>query len=106
VTTQSSVDQIKQSLEGTFRGAELHPIQSSMLDSGPQAAVELLAEKKGIGGLWAVQVYVFDNGDQRQVKLVALGDRGLSRAWGGMRNTASLAKSLKIAERAAAAINA
>jgi hypothetical protein len=107
VTTSSDVDRIKGCLSEVFRGATIEPLQSStggLLDSGPVAAVELLAEKKTIGGIWAVQVFVFDQGHQRQVKFIALGDSGASRAFHGIKNTASLSKSVKIAEQAAAAL--
>ncbi len=106
-TTAVSIEQIKQALQDVFRGAELKPLQSNtggLLDSGPKAEVELLAEKKGMAGSWAVQVYVFNQGNQRQVKLVALGDAGMSRAFGGVKNTVSLSKSVKVAEQAAAAV--
>ena len=104
--TSKSVDQIKQVLQAALKGADLSPIQSStggLLDAGPQAAVELLAEKKGLGGVGSIQVYVFESA-QRQVKIVALGDGGMSRAFGGVKNTASLGKSVKMAEQVLAAI--
>lgn len=46
-----------------------------------------------IGGYWAVQAYVQDQGTHRYVELVALGQPLHERALAGARNTVSLTKS-------------
>lgn len=106
-TTEQSVDSIKHALQGAIGKAEVGPIRSEhggLLDAGPRPAVEIVIEKRGLGGVGAVQVYVFDHDAHREVTLVALGDGGLSRAIGGARATASLGKSVKMAEAIAAAL--
>lgn len=44
----------------------------------------------GGGKYWAVQVYVFDEGNRRRVELVVVGDSGLSRALKGGKNATSM----------------
>jgi hypothetical protein len=105
--TSTPVTQIKRVLADVFKGANLGPIESStngLLDSEPPADIELVADKQTITGAWAVQVFVTDRAQHREVTLVALGDSGASRAFHGIKNTLSLSKSIRLAEKAAAAI--
>ncbi|MGW6279918.1 hypothetical protein [Kribbella sp. NPDC055071] len=105
--TSTPVARIKQILADVFRGANLSPIQSNtngLLDTEAPADVELVADKQTLTGAWAVQVYVFDREQHREVTLIALGDRGASRAFHGIGNTVSLSKSIRVAEQAATAI--
>ncbi|GAB2568560.1 hypothetical protein [Kribbella endophytica] len=105
--TSTTVPQIKRVLADVFRGANLGPIESStngLLDTEAPADVELVADKRTITGAWAVQVFVFDREQHREVTLIALGDGGASRAFHGIKNTLSLSKSVRVAEEAAAAI--
>lgn len=104
LVTAATLDQIKMALQGAFKGAEFSPLRSTtggLLDVGSPADIELLAQREGVGGAWAVQVYAWDRGADRTVSLVALGDGGFSRSMHGMRNTVSLSKSVKKAREAA-----
>lgn len=108
VVTRKAVDQIKRGFQEPLARVSLKPLSSAsggFLDAGPTANVEFLGEKSSpLGGTAAVQVYVFDDGEQRTVTLVALGDGGISRAVGGVKNTMSLSKSIALAERLAATV--
>lgn len=77
--------------------AEIGPISSTVLDE--RADLDFLAQRKGLTGHSAVQFFVFDRGETREVHIVALGDGGMSRAWGGLKNTLSLTKSTQWADQ-------
>ncbi|AIY03018.1 hypothetical protein ART_3419 [Arthrobacter sp. PAMC 25486] len=83
--------------------ADIGPVNSTVLDE--RADLEFLAQRKGLAGHAAIQFYVFDRGALREVHIVALGDAGLSRAWGGVKNTLSLSKSTQWAEQVRDALN-
>lgn len=102
VTTPLTIGQIKSALKKPIGRADVLPVQGGVLDE--PADLELLVEKKTLGGVAAVQVYAFDDGDNRRVVFVALGQSGLGRAFGGIKNTASLTKSVAFAQEMAATL--
>lgn len=101
--TEMTVGQIKQCVQPVMAKADIGPINSSVLDEG--ADLEFLAQKKGLTGHSAIQFFVFDRGGTREVQVVALGDGGMSRAWGGIKNTLSLSKSTQWAEQVVEALS-
>lgn len=99
--TPRSVEDLGRALSRSLSSlkSEAQPIIS---DSGAlsgfddRAEIEVVADGQTLlGGMWAVQIYVFDHGLEREVALVALGDGGFARAWAGARNSVSLAASVK-----------
>lgn len=100
--TTRSVADLGRALQTAFanaRAESIDPIQSgsgALSSFDDRADIEVVGHGGSLlGGMWAVQVYVHDQGDFREVQLVAIGDSGLSRAWHGARNTASLSLSTK-----------
>lgn len=97
------VGTLKQIVRGAVGNAEISPVQFDALDDPPDLAV--LVEKGSLlGGSSAIQIHVNDEGDHRLVAIVALGNSGFERAWGGARNTVSLGGSKKLAAAVALAI--
>lgn len=101
-TTTKSVPEIGRALQAAFAAAKVDSIDDIVSGSGAlsgfddRASIEVVGSGGSLlGGQWAVQVYVHDRGDAREVVLVALGDGGFTRAWNGARNTASLSLSTK-----------
>ncbi len=101
-TTTKSVAEIGRALQAGFAAAKAASIDDIVSGSGAlsgfddRASIEVVGSGGSLlGGQWAVQVYVHDHGDAREVTLVALGDGGFTRAWNGTRNTASLPLSTK-----------
>ncbi|MFI5935338.1 hypothetical protein [Actinoplanes sp. NPDC051494] len=66
--------------------------------------ISLLASRKGPTGVWGVRLYLMDHDDRREIHFEALGDGGFSRAFHGIKNTFSLAKSFTRAEAIAAVV--
>lgn len=102
LTTQLSVRDVGKTLQGAFARVKAESVEDVVSGSGAlsafddRAAIEVVAQGGSLmGGQWAVQVYVNDRGDHREILLVALGDSGLTRAWHGARNTGSLSLSIK-----------
>jgi len=101
-TTSASVAELGRALQNAFAAAKAASIEEVTSGSGAlagfddRASIQVVGMGASlVGGTWAVQVYVHDRGDTREVTLVALGDGGLTRAWNGARNTASLSLSTK-----------
>ena len=100
--TAKSVPEIGRALQDVLRAANaqsIDPVQSgsgALSEFDDRADIEIVAEGQSLlGGRWVVQAYVFDQGHQRVVKLIALGDGGFSRAMNGARNTVALGGSIK-----------
>lgn len=55
-------------------------------------------------GSWAVQLYVFDEGNLRRAELYAVYHSGLSRAWAGTQNTYSRSAGVKKAQEVIGAL--
>jgi len=96
-----SVQAIGRELQGIFaslKAGSVEPLQST---SGALAAfddsadIEIVASGASFTSMWAVQVYVWDYEDYREVAVVALGDGGLTRAMVGARYTTSLGNSIR-----------
>lgn len=81
--TNLTVSQIKQRVQSVLGKAEIGPIQSTVLDE--RADLEFLAQRKGLAGHSAIQLFVYNRGHMRDVQVVALGDSGVSRALGGLK---------------------
>ncbi len=100
--THRSVTELGRALQGVLSHVKAQSISEVESTSGALAAfddraeIQILAQGQSLlGGQWAVQVYVFDRGEHREVILVALGDGGFARAFNGARNTLSLGGSVK-----------
>lgn len=109
--TTKSVQEIGRALQNALAHAKAGSIEEIESSSGALAAfddrgsIEIVAQGQTLlSGQWAVQVYVYDHGESREVQLVALGDGGFTRAWNGAANTASLSTSVKKRDAIAAAI--
>lgn len=59
------------------------------------ADIEIVAQGVDLGTLWSVQIYVVDEGETREVTLVALGDGALTRITASAHNSMSLTKSIR-----------
>lgn len=101
--THLSIPDIKFRISPILEKAKIAPVTSSLIDE--PAALSFLAERLGMVTQWAVQFYVFDRGDHREICIVALGDGGFSRAFNGIKNTVSLSKSTQVAEQLAAELS-
>ncbi|GAB2559475.1 hypothetical protein [Leucobacter ruminantium] len=102
---RSSLDvgSLRQIVRAACGNATISPVQFDALDDPSDLAV--LVEKNGlIGGSSAIQVHVNDEGDHRLLAIIALGDSGFARAWGGARNTVSFGGSKKLAATLADAV--
>lgn len=95
-STILSVTEIRQRIQPALARAEIRKLKANALHV--PADLEFLAETRGLRGQAAIQVLVFDHGDIREVQVTALGDGGMARAWGGVKNTLSLSKSIQLAE--------
>ncbi|KQQ07599.1 hypothetical protein [Rathayibacter sp. Leaf296] len=94
---------LKQIVRMACGNAEISPVRFDALEDAPDLAV--LVEKNSLlGGSSAVQIHLNDEGDHRLIGIVALGNSGLERAWGGARNTVSLTGSRKLAAAVADAV--
>ncbi|MDT0158205.1 hypothetical protein Q9R19_11265 [Microbacterium sp. ARD32] len=68
-----------------------------------RADIQIVAEGQTfMTGQWAVQIYVSDEGAQRAITLIALGDSGFSKAMNGAKNSAWLSTSIKKRDEIAA----
>lgn len=67
------------------------------LDSFDRTAdIAVAVQGKGkLSSAWAVQIYVYDEGDHRKIELIALGDSGFQRAMMGVQSSVSLSKSME-----------
>jgi hypothetical protein len=96
-----SVQDLGRALQGVLarcKAASIEQIESgsaALSAFDDRADIQVIAEGASMAGLWAVQIYVLDAGTAREVSAVALGQGGFARAWGGVRNTASLGISIK-----------
>ena len=87
---------IKQIVRDAVGDAEISPVQFDVLDDPSDLAVAV--RKHGfLSGYSAIQVLVDDEDDRRLISVIALGDSGAARAWGGAANTVSLSGSRKLA---------
>lgn len=92
-------------LDGHRATVEPLTVSNNPLDQfDAQPAVALLASHKGAMGAWGVRVFLMDHDQRRAVRLEALGDSGLSRAFHGIKNTFSMSRSVAKAEALAAVI--
>lgn len=112
-TSAASVATIGRALQAACRAVGAEEIGAIESDSGAlaqfddRADIEVFAAGSSLfSGQWGVQVYVVDEGEIRRILLVAMGDSGLARAWGGTSNTASLGLSTKKRDQMAAALRA
>ena len=98
---RSAADAINRAL--TRAGArDIGPVTQSSnplekLDEPP--AIELYANKIGMMGGWAVQVYIWDRGDYLDIGLRALGNSGFGTAMHGLRDEAQIGKSEAVVAR-------
>ncbi|SMH50551.1 hypothetical protein SAMN06295885_3575 [Rathayibacter oskolensis] len=109
--TEKSVQTLGRTLQDALaraRAASIGPIQSgsgALSQFDDKADIEVVAQGRGlVGGSWAVQVFVRDTGQKRNVELVALGDSGMARVMDGYRNSISLQASVKKRDEIAAAL--
>src|SRR5690348_6579549 len=89
------------------RRVEFGTIQN---EDDPVASVEVQPDFSAFAshdkkiGSWAVQLYVFDEGNSRRVELHAVYHSGLSRAWAGTQNTYSRSAGVKKAQEVIGAL--
>ena len=102
LTTDMVVQQIGRALQSAFGKAKAESIEDITSASGAlsnfddRAIIEVVGQGSSLmAGHWAVQAYVFDRGESREIVLIALGDGGFTRAMNGGANTLSLARSIK-----------
>lgn len=106
-----TVDEIARILQDVLTHLKASSIQKISSGTGAlemfddRADIQVVAQGVDFTAFWAVQVYVLDEGNSRNIMLVALGDSGFSRAMGGLRNTVSLTKSIKKRDSIATALN-
>lgn len=70
------------------------------------ADIAVVGQRATLTSIWAVHVYLYDMGENCGVELVALGEGGFTRAFHGVRNTASLTKSVQKMDALVAALRA
>ena len=101
---QTVAQQLKASVK------ELQSTSGGLAQFDDHADIEVLFEGKnfmgslGGGKYWAVQIYVYDEGDRRRVELVVVGDSGLARALKGGVNATSMGAGRSKREQIAAAL--
>lgn len=108
-TTSRSVAELGRLLQDAMRNVKAQSVEPVQSDSGALAAfddhadIEVVAHGRSslLGGWWVVQVFVLDDGSERIVNVIALGDGGFARAMGGARSTVSIAASVKTANQIA-----
>lgn len=100
IDTGLSIDDIKLALQPALKGCDVDALESGgILDVASGASVEFVATKAALlTGIAAVQVFIFD-GARREVRLIALGNTTAGRVMGGAKHTASLSKSVALAQR-------
>jgi hypothetical protein len=106
-----SVADIGRTMQAALAAAKARSIDQIQSSSGALAAfddradIEVVAQGQGfMSGGWAVQIYVFDEGERRRVSLIALGDGGFTRAMAGATNSVSLSASKKKRDQLANAL--
>ena len=106
-----TVPEIGRALQGALAQVKAQSIDEITSNSGAlsgfddRASIEIVAGGQTLmSGQWAVQVYVYDHGHLREIRLIALGDGGFTRAWNGAANTASLSTSIKKRDAIAASL--
>ena len=105
--TVKEIGQILQNVFGQLKASSIEQIDSGSgaLDQfSDRADIQVVAQGVDFMNMWAVQVYVVDDGDTRLVELVALGDGGFTRVMAGSRNTTSISKSIKKRDAVAEAL--
>lgn len=102
--TALMIAQIKQVLSSPLRKGSIEPVQFDALSEPPDLALEIT--KFSLTSGQRLQIGVDDAGRHRFVTIVALGDGGLTRVLGGIRNTISFGASMKWAEEVVDALQA
>lgn len=102
--TAMSVRDLGGAANAFFAGekAEVSPIQmgNNPLDAlEQQADIAVVGRRRALTSMWAVHLYVFDEGDKRRVKVIALGDGAGAKFMNGSRNSLSMAKSTEAARK-------
>jgi hypothetical protein len=103
--TKLTVKEIGRTLQDVLARLKASSIKQISSGSGAleafddRADIQVVASGADFTALWAVQIYVVDRNNVREVMLVALGDSILSRAMGGARNTTSPSKSISKREK-------
>jgi len=96
--TVKEIGQILQNVFGQLKASSIDQISSgsgALEQFDDHADIQVVAQGVDFMNCWAVQVYVVDGGETREVELVALGDGGFTRVMAGSRNTMSISKSIK-----------
>jgi hypothetical protein len=99
--TERTVKEIGKILQGTLARLKASSIEQVSSGTGAlevfddHADIEIVARGVDFTAMWAVQIYVVDEGETREVTLVALGDGTFSRAMAGARNSTSLSKGIR-----------
>jgi hypothetical protein len=109
-STPRSVQELGRALQQVLAQAKAGSVEEISSGSGAlsqfddKADIQVVAEGAVLTGMWAVQIYVVDEGATREVTVIALGEGGFARAWGGARNTLSMATSVKKRDQIAAGL--
>lgn len=96
--TSLDLPSIRARFKPVLGNATLGPVQGTTVLDEP-ADLSFVAQKTGLAGGWAVQVYVFDRGSTRDVTVVAVGDGVFATLMGGARKSVSLGKSRPVAQK-------
>lgn len=111
VTTRLSPAQVGGLINEVLVKAKAHNVAaldrgSNPLDRLGQAdpVIAVYGERAGMGSMWRVEVEAYEAGNNVEVTVAACGDGGFSRAFSGLRNTYSLAKSDQVAQQIVTAL--
>lgn len=86
--TRLEIQQIRSTLNSVLRRAEVKPLQHAALDDPADFAIYIEQGRGWRGGRMGAQVLVYDDGEQRRVQFVALGEGALSQMAAGMNGVA------------------
>jgi hypothetical protein len=109
--TNRSLQEIALMLQDAFAQIKVRSIEEISSGTGPleifdnRCDIQVVAQGVDFTAHWAIQVYVQDEGSQRNILLIALGDSGFTRAMGSLKNTISLTKSIKKRDYIASLLN-
>lgn len=112
ITSSRETGEIGRALQGALARVKAQSIEEIQVEGGALAGyadrsdIQIIAQGQTmLTGQWAVQVYVDDQGLQREITLIALGDSGFSKAMNGARNSAWLSTSIKKRDEIAALLS-
>lgn len=119
--THRTVNEIAKILQDILNRLKVSSVEEISSGTGAlemfddRADIQVVAQGADFTSLWAVQVYVLDEGHSRNITLVALGESAFSRAMGGflsghtigggLKNNFSLKKSITKRDYIATALN-